>query len=200
MYKKRQSPSPSKNSEQTSMVRRSTMFLMVLIALVGGLYIGTLIPLSSDSVSSLQTNNSADREDDESLKHIADAKSFADANPNNASAWVHLGNLYFGRNMHEESVLAYTKALELEPNNADVITDRGVMYRRMKKFDLALASFRRASQIDPKHETSLFNAGIVLYFDLNKKEEAKVMWNKVLSINPNAAPNGKSLKEFVKSL
>ncbi len=206
MTQKRRSAAPSgQNSAESSMVRRSTLYVSVVAALLFGLYMGTLIPTltgsagGSGSSGVAQEQSAADSQAD--AKHIADAEAATRENPKDANAWIHLGNLYFDAQMPEKSVMAYTKALEINPSNANVLTDRGTMYRLLKKFDLALASYRQASQVDPSHENSLFNAGVVLYFDLNRKAEAKETWQQLVRINPNAkAPDGQSVKDMLGSM
>ncbi len=194
------------NENKGAYVRRSTLMVSVAAALILGLYIGTLIPSfmhSATPVASGGSANSAPQASSEgqSAAHIEEARLAAEKNPQDVQRWIHLGNLYYDARMAADSVMAYTKALEITPNNANVLTDRGTMYRELKKFDLALESFRSASRINPSHEQSLFNAGIVLYFDLGQKAEGKDMWQQLLRINPMAkAPNGQLLKDMINEL
>ncbi len=184
------------------MVRRSTLYVSVVAALLFGLYLGTLIPALMGSTTpqgGQGTSNLEVMQDND--EHITDAEAFAAQNPKDADGWIHLGNLYFDAKQPEKSVMAYTKALEIKPNNANVLTDRGTMYRLLDKFDLALESYRKASQVDPRHENSLFNAGVVLYFDLNRKDEAKEMWQRLVRLNPNAkTPDGQRVEDMLKKM
>lgn len=118
--------------------------------------------------------------------------------PENVTAWIELGNLYFDTNQFDKSIWAYKKALELKPDNPNVLTDMGVMYRRMGQPEDAVKAFDDAIKVDPKHEVSRFNKGIVLLHDMNKPEEALRTWEELLQVNPFAmAPNGKSVDELV---
>ena len=122
-------------------------------------------------------------------------------NPDNAEAWEHLGNLYFDAGEPEKSIKAYNKALELKPDSANVLVDCGVMYREIKDFNSALEYFQKALAIEPEHQNALFNSGIVMYFDLNQKEEALAAWRKLVKINPNAkAPTGDPVTKLIKEL
>ncbi len=183
------------------MVRRSTLYVSVVAALLFGLFMGTLIPSFSGQTPVSQGSGgqgSSGQASSEENAHIADAEAATVANPQDADAWIHLGNLYYGAQQAEKSVMAYTKALEITPRNANVLTDRGTMYRKMGKFDLALASYEQARKVDPRHENSLFNAGIVLYFDLGRKAEAREKWQQLVRLNPSAkAPNGQSVKDML---
>ena len=119
--------------------------------------------------------------------------------PKNAESWEHLGNLYFDANDPGKAVNAYLKALELNPGNTSVLVDCGVMYRELRQYDKALEFFKKALAIDPKHEFALFNSGIVLYHDLDRKDEAMEAWRALVAINPNAkAPSGELVSDMIK--
>jgi len=122
-------------------------------------------------------------------------------NPDDAEAWEHLGNLYFDAEEPEKAIRAYNRALELKPANTSVLVDCGVMYRQVKDFDNALKYFQKALELDPKHQNALFNSGIVLYFDLNKKDEALNTWRKLVKINPGAkTPSGEPVTKLITDL
>ena len=122
-------------------------------------------------------------------------------NPNDLGSWIQLGNLYFDTGNIEPAINAYTKALEIDPNNANVQTDLGIMYRRFGKIAEAIKAFNMARTIDPTHQMSLFNKGIVFYYDMGNAEGALETWNKLLRANPDfLMPNGQRLFDFLKSL
>ena len=82
-----------------------------------------------------------------------------------------------------------------------MLVDCGVMYRQAKNFDNALEYFKKALAIDPEHQNALFNSGIVLYFDLDRKEEALNAWRKLVKINPNAkTPSGDLVTKLITDL
>lgn len=119
-------------------------------------------------------------------------------NPDNVGAWTQLGHVYFDTNQYDKAIKAYTKSLELNPNDANVWTDLGVMYRRSKQPQKAVEAFSKAIAADPAHETSRFNKGIVLLYDLNDRAGAIEAWEGLVSINPNAtAPNGQLIKDMI---
>ncbi len=182
------------------MVSKGTLIVSVLLALFAGTQLGYFLggtTLSGTKAPQRQEQqNSAEHE-----THIADAKKFTEQNPKNVQGWIELGNMYYGAGRAQESILAYTRALELDPSNANVITDRGTMYRALKKYDLALAAYESASRIDPKHQNSLFNAGIVLFFDLKRPADARKKWEQLLRVNPNAkGPDGRLVKDIIQDL
>ena len=73
------------------------------------------------------------------------------------------------------------------------------MFREMKNYDKALEYFKKALEIEPRHEIALFNTGIVLYHDLNRREEGLAAWRKLVQINPRAkAPGGGLVSDLLK--
>ena len=106
--------------------------------------------------------------------------------PDNAGAWVQLGNLYFDADWAEKAISAYERSLELDPDNADVLTDLGVMYRRKGLSTDALKAFDRAIRINPRQEAAYFNKGVVFLYDLNDPDNAVKAWEELVQLNPMA--------------
>lgn len=118
--------------------------------------------------------------------------------PQNAQAWISLGNDYFDTHQPQKAVEAYGKALDLEPKGAhvaDVLTDQGIMYRELKAFDKAVANFKKANKLNPGHVQSVFNLGIVCYQDLKDLSAARQAFNRVIEMAPasSQAEQAKSL-------
>jgi len=123
------------------------------------------------------------------------------ANPKDAHNWTDLGNLYFDTGQSRKAASAYERSLALAPDNADVLTDLGIMYRELGEYDKAVTSFRRASSVNPRHENAMFNEGVVLYFDLKRKDDAMKAWQRLLAVNPAArAPDGQSVSDVIRNL
>ncbi len=120
--------------------------------------------------------------------------------PENVEAWKHLGNLYFDVGKPEQAIRAYEKALALNPKDTSVWVDCGVMYRDSKNPRKALEYFAKALEIDPKHEFAMFNTGIVLYHDLDRKAEALEAWRKLVKVHPESAPGGVRVVDLIKEL
>ncbi len=186
------------NEENAQYVRKSTFVVSIIAALVFGLYMGTLV--TSFGSFSTPSGNDAGQSNQASAE-IAKAKAATESDPSNTKAWITLGNLYFDAQNPTESVKAYTRALELQPNNPDVLTDRGTMYRALGQYELALQSYIKASSLNPAHKNSLFNAGIVLFYDLKREAEGIEKWEQLLRLDPKAtAPNGEPLKDMINKL
>ena len=123
------------------------------------------------------------------------------SNPNNASAWLELGNRYFDAHKYQDSIRAYTQYLSIDPNNANVLTDLGIMYRRAGNPTEAIASFEKAMEVDPRHEQSRYNKGRVLYDDMGSQDEAVKVWQELSKINPNYRIDneGTTITDFLKN-
>lgn len=205
-------PAPAKPATQIpdGLVRKSTLYMSVAVALIAGLYLGNVLTstlgegkptVAKKQVSAPSGEQATSQVPPDVMNRILELEQAVIKNPQDASAWTHLGHLYFDTHQAKEAIRAYERSLALAPDDPDVLTDLGVMYRADHQHDRALATFDKAATINPKHEIALFNKGIVLYFDLEKKEEGLAVWRKLLGINPNAkAPDGTPLAAMVKDL
>lgn len=185
------------NREKERTVARDTVLMVALACLAIGFVGGTVFGVyKSGEIGPLPagTANSAQKREMERALLAETEK-----NPNNATSWIQLGNVYFDSGRPKEAIAAYEKAIVLKPDDADTITDLGVMYRRSGEPEKAVECFDRAVAVNPKHEIARFNKGIVLLHDLNEKQRALQVWEKLLEINPVAmAPNGQTLEELIR--
>ena len=121
--------------------------------------------------------------------------------PDDAELWIKLGDSYFDDEKPAKAIAAYEKALTLRPNVPGVLTDLGIMYRETGQFDKALDAFDKAIAASPGFQNALFNSGVVLYFDLGRKAEARKRWERLLQINPQAqAPDGTPVPQLLRKL
>ncbi len=133
--------------------------------------------------------------------HLSHMEKEALAHPEDSRIWSELGNAYFDNHEPQKAISAYTHSLNISPDNPDVWTDMGIMYREIKDYDKAVECFRKASSQNPNHINALFNEGVVLSSDLNRKNEAIAAWKRILEINPQAmTPNGLKIADLVQSL
>ncbi len=193
--------------EQGLYVKRSTLYIAIIVALLAGLYIGNLLASSLGSmqgttnVSASTPANDVTQISPQVLGKILDLEEHLQKDPKDVVAWNKLGHLYFDSHQYKEAIRAYEKSLILKPDDPDIITDLGVMYRRDHQHQRALETFERAIAANPRHETSHFNRGIVLYYDLKQKKQAFAAWRKLLDINPEArTPDGTSVKDLLRKL
>ncbi|MCP4694811.1 MAG: tetratricopeptide repeat protein [Desulfobacterales bacterium] len=189
-------------------VKKTTMMLTTLIALVVGFLIGVVF--SAYKLDSLgrapghaparDVSGEKSADPDHSEKALA-LELETSRNPGSAAAWIQLGNFYFDHDKVDGAIEAYRKALEITPDNADVLTDLGVMYRRKGQPEKAVQSFDKAIAVNPGHNVPRFNKGIVLMHDLNDHDGAIEAWEELLRLNPAAkTPTGKPLKEMIEEI
>ena len=81
------------------------------------------------------------------------------------------------------------------------MTDLGIMYRESGSPAEALNRFRQAQTIMPGHRNAIFNEGVVLYYDLGRREEAIRSWQRLVQLHPDATtPDGQPLSELLSQL
>ncbi len=190
-------------------VARTTFILALVLALLAGTAAGRYLIPSGGGTASVQkvplgqggedvTAASQERELQESIRsHEAEVA----AEPDNAQAWTHLGDLYYQAEQPAKAVQAYERSLSLKPGNTDVLVDCGTMYRALKQYDKAIEYYRKALGINPDHQNALFNSGVVFYYDLNRKEDGLNMWRTLVQKNPQAkAPTGHLVSDIIKEL
>ena len=78
---------------------------------------------------------------------------------NNTTVWLPgamgvLGKFYRGKNMYNESLIAFQEALELIPNDAGAYMGMGITYWEMGEKQLARASWERSLEIKPENNES----------------------------------------------
>jgi len=118
-------------------------------------------------------------------------------NPDNEDLLIRLGNTYFDTDQYAKAIDAYNRALALTPDNPAVLTDLGIMYRRTKKPEKAVEAFDAAIAVDKTKENAYLNKGIVLVYDLGKREEAIATWEALREINPLAMAGNQSIDELI---
>ena len=195
MGKKQKQTQEYKSADTRAVVTRQTaMWLaaaMLVIGFIGGTVFGVMktSPLAGKPATSKEPPpRMFEALEDETIQ-----------NPQNADAWVQLGNAYFDADQYQKAIDAYEKYLAIKPGNPNVFTDLGVMYRRNKQPRKAVESFSKAMAADPKHEVSRMNKGIVLLYDLNDEQGAVEAWEALLEINPLATfGDGQTVDERVR--
>jgi len=179
--------------------------LTVLAAGAIGFYLGTVFLDAYRSGKPAQTQTTAVPQAAPAEDHAAEKarirvlQAETTAHPDNAAAWVELGNLFFDTHQPAQAVGAYQTALKLGAGSADVWTDLGIMQRELGRFQEALAAFDKAIALDPRHDNARFNKGVVLLHDLNDRAGALAAWEELVRIRPDArTPDGQLLSEVIK--
>ena len=130
------------------------------------------------------------------IKHLRDA---ASGSPESPGGWITLGNALMDSGRFGEAIDAYQNALKRDPNNVNVRVDRGTCYRRVGKPGAAAEEFRKGIEINPNHPNAHRNLGVVLAFDLGKREEAIQEFETYLRLMPNA-PDAGQIRQVIRGL
>ena len=190
-------------------VRKSTFYLATVLCLLLGTYLGTLLPSlrgSKELAPPVHQNRpqqapSPAGQDTRNNDHLKDLEETVRKNPQDLRTWIQLGNHYFDDGKPREAIRAYERALSIKADNPDVLTDMGIMHRQLGEFERAAEIFAQASKINPLHEQSRFNLGVVLFFDLKRKDEARKVWRALIGINPEVkTPDGALLRTMLDEL
>lgn len=196
--------------ETTNMVQKQTLYIAVVAALTLGFMAGaayTSFKLAGGGAAQVQTvdpHDQANAQTDAQARagaEILKLETFLKDHPEDAGAWVRLGNLFFDTHRYGDAITAYEKSLQLAPGNPNVLTDLGVMYRRNQNPEKAVEAFDRAIASQPGFQTARFNKGIVLMHDLNNMPGAIAAWKELVKINPMAqAPGGRLVADLVREM
>jgi tetratricopeptide (TPR) repeat protein len=119
--------------------------------------------------------------------------------PNNASNYAQLGNIYFDAQQWPGAIDSYERSLKLNPKDPDVSTDLGVSYYYTNRTDEALAQFERSLALNPRHTKTLLNKGIVLAFGKEDLKAAADEWKKVVEIAPDS-PEGQAARRALEGV
>ena len=179
--------------------------LTALAAGAVGFYLGTVFldayrsgrPATAQTAAAPQAVPAEEHAEEKARIRVLQAETAA--HPDNAAAWVELGNLFFDTHQPPQAVGAYQTAIRLGAGNADVWTDLGAMQRELGRFQEALASFDQAVVLDPRHDNARFNKGVVLLHDLGDRAGALAAWEELVRLRPDArTPDGQLLSEVIK--
>ncbi|XP_054447162.1 RNA polymerase II-associated protein 3 [Pteronotus mesoamericanus] len=94
------------------------------------------------------------------------------------------GNKYFKQGKYDEAVECYTKGMNADPYNPVLPTNRASAYFRMKKFAVAESDCSLAIALNRSYTKAYARRGAAR-FALQKLEDAKKDYEKVLELEPN---------------
>jgi len=110
-----------------------------------------------------------------------------EANPKDLEALIALGNANFDIQRFDKARELYLRALEINPMNITVRTDLASSYRNLGEAELALKELNQVLSIDSKHETALYNLGVLLLNDKDDPKGAVETWEKLIATRPDLA-------------
>lgn len=111
---------------------------------------------------------------------ISENKLAIQYNPQNASAYNRLGNLYFWKNQYQEAIKYYDEAINLAPAIAIFYANRGSVTSNVIE---ARKYFTKALDMD-KEDPEIYYDSALLYLKLNQPNDALRDLDKSLSLDP----------------
>ncbi len=103
--------------------------------------------------------------------------------PNYGDAYHNLANTYMELGQVDKALENYQNALKYNPALWQSYQNIASIYFQEKKYDLALDNLQKAIQLNPQSLNLRLNLGIV-YLLMGNKEQAKAVFNLILSVDP----------------
>lgn len=106
------------------------------------------------------------------------------AAPNNAHAWMNLGNILLEQDQSQEAKAAYERAAALAPALADAWYNLGICLRKMDDAAAAISALDRAIALRGTHASSHYQRGIAQR-DAGHLDEAENDFRRALALKPD---------------
>ena len=76
---------------------------------------------------------------------------------NDHNSWYSAGNESAKEGNHEDALIAYDKALELDPKHVGTWNNKGIVLSRLKRFEEAISCYDKAIELNPKYENAWYS-------------------------------------------
>jgi serine/threonine protein kinase/tetratricopeptide (TPR) repeat protein len=104
--------------------------------------------------------------------------------PKEKQAHNDLGEIYLSREMYEEAVESFLKAIELDPNWGFVLNSLGYVYSDMGDFEKAIECFERYAGLSPG-DANPIDSMAEQYFRMGRLDDAIRKYEEALAIKPD---------------
>lgn len=91
---------------------------------------------------------------------IAACGTLIEQNPEDAAAYVHRGNAYFGLGQFDPAAQDFTEAIAIDPADAEAYFERGRVYLETDNAEQAIADLSQAINLDPDHALAYNSRGV----------------------------------------
>jgi tetratricopeptide (TPR) repeat protein len=86
----------------------------------------------------------------------------------------------------DETITAFSKAIELNPKYIEAYNARGEAYNNVKKYQLAITDFTKIIELEPENADAYYSLSAT-YLNLKKYKQALAYINKAIGLNPQEA-------------
>ena len=108
--------------------------------------------------------------------------------PDNYSAHVNLGSVYFGKDVIDKAINEYEISIRLNPEKPQAFFNMGLLCSSLHDYEKALNFFKKADEVDPDNRATLFSIGET-YFNLKNYDAAMEWFLKVWHYAPESEQN-----------
>jgi len=122
----------------------------------------------------------------DSEKRLRLLKELAEKYPREREVHHELGLIYQTREMYEEAVECYRRALELNPRNGYTLNSLGYIYSDMGDYEKAIGCFGRYAALSPG-DANPVDSMAEQYFRMGRLDEAVSKYEEALEIKPDFA-------------
>jgi type II secretory pathway predicted ATPase ExeA/tetratricopeptide (TPR) repeat protein len=122
-----------------------------------------------------------------------------DVAPDNAQAYLILGQYQTHAKKYDQAIDAYRKAIRLDPHLSDALFNLGYIYATTGKLEEAESAFSKTAQLNPPYlGKSLFNLAVIQQ-KLGKKEQCLANLEKAVAMMPQNEKAATYLQRIKKS-
>jgi len=119
---------------------------------------------------------------------IREARSAAQLNPQKATNWSNLANIYrqlvnFADGASDFAIASYTRAIQLDPSNPTLRLELGGLLYSLQQYDQAITHFQEAIQLKPNYANAYYNLANA-YKQQEKYLEAYQTMQQVIDLIP----------------
>ena len=76
---------------------------------------------------------------------------------NDHNSWYSIGNSSAKDGNHEDALIAYEKALEIDPKHVSAWNNKGIVLSRLKQFEEAISCYDKAIELSPEYANAWYN-------------------------------------------
>lgn len=158
------------------------LVLVVMALGLAFLFLGSIIyRLQHPSL----TMESRPPESSMAMNEIAEMMSRLDSEPNHLPTLMALGDQFMRMGSWERAVVFWKRALALDPRQDRALNGLGVAHYNMDQYSESAEQFEQIVEILPENHRAHFNLGMLYKHYLDKPEQARLHFERVLELNPD---------------